>query len=164
MVVSVYQVCKQNASTVGDRTAFAQQLSLLRQNGKDCSPRKSFSDDLDKQLEEWTQHGYKILLTGDINKELGADVNGFACLSARWNLVDIIQHFHGIADEPPTYARGTRWLDYAFCTPNLLPSVTKCGILPYSEILDSDHRALYDNFDTKTFMGGNLASLPATPV
>jgi hypothetical protein len=29
VIVSVYQLCKQQASTVGDRTAFAQQLSLL---------------------------------------------------------------------------------------------------------------------------------------
>jgi hypothetical protein len=94
VVVSVYQVFNQQASTVGDRTAFAQQLSLLRQNGKDCSPQKSFLDDLDKQLEEWTEKGYKILLSADINKELGSDVNGFARLSASWKLVEIIQHFH----------------------------------------------------------------------
>jgi hypothetical protein len=117
VVVSIYQVCNQQASTVGDRTAFAQQLSLLRRNGKDCSPRKLFLDDLDKQLEEWTEKGYEILLSGGINEELGSDINGFACLSARWNLVEIIQHFHGVEDEPPTYARGSKRLDYAFCIP-----------------------------------------------
>jgi exonuclease III len=97
-------VCNQNANTVIDRMAFIQQLSLLRRNQKDCSPRKSFLDHLDKQLEEWSNKGYKILLLGDINKELGADVDGFARLSAGWNLVEIIQHFHGMNNEPPTYA------------------------------------------------------------
>jgi exonuclease III len=164
VVVSAYQVCNQQANQVGDRTAFAQQLSLLRRNGKDCSPRKSFFDDLDLQLEEWREKNYEIIISGDLNEELGADVHGFARLSAKWDLVEIIQHQHGTTDEPPTYARGTRRLDYAFCTPNLVSSITRCGILPYSEILDSDHRALYVDFNTSTLMGGDLASLSATPV
>lgn len=67
-------------------------------------------------------------------------------------------------DERLTYARGTKCLDYIFCTTNLLPSVTKCGILPYSEIFDSNHRSIYVNFNTNTLMGGDLACLSATPV
>jgi hypothetical protein len=121
ILVSAYQVCKQQANRVGARTAFAQQLSLLRRNGKDCSPRKSFFDDLDAKIEEWREKNYEIILSGDLNEELGTDVDGFARLSAKWDLVEIIQHHHGTTQEPPTYARGTRRLDYAFCTPNLLP-------------------------------------------
>jgi hypothetical protein len=55
VLVSAYHVCNQQANQVGDRTAFAQQISLLRQNGKNCSSHKSFFDDLDTQLEEWIQ-------------------------------------------------------------------------------------------------------------
>jgi exonuclease III len=164
IVVSVYQVCNQQANAVGDRTAFAQQLAILRENGSDSSPRKSFYDDMEKQLEDWIRKGYEIILSGDLNEELGTDIQGFARISAKFNLVEIIQHFHGSEGEPPTYARGTRRLDYIFCTPNLLASVKQCGILPYSEILDSDHRALYVDFDTTTLIGGDLASLSATPV
>jgi hypothetical protein len=51
-----------------------------------------------------------------------------------------------------------------FCTTNLLASITSCSILPYSEILDSDNRAIYVDFDTQTLMGGDLASLSATLV
>jgi hypothetical protein len=76
IMCSVYLVCNQQASTVRDRTAFAQQLLLLRRNGDDCSPQKLFFDNLDKQLEEWTNKGYEILLSGNINEELGADVKG----------------------------------------------------------------------------------------
>ena len=140
MIVSAYQVCNQQASTVGDRTAVAQQLSLLRRHGKDCSPRKSFFDDLDHQIEEWRDQGYEIILSGDLNEELGADIYGFVQISAKWDLVEIIQHYHGIAVEPPTYARGTKRLNYVFCTPNLLASVTRSGILPYSEVIESTHK------------------------
>ena len=94
VVASVYQVCNQQAQSAGARTAFARQLSILRRNGKDCSPRKSFFDDFDKQLEEWNNKGYEIIVSGDLNGQLGADIYGFARLSAKWNLVEIIQHFH----------------------------------------------------------------------
>ena len=164
VLVSAYQVCNQRANQVGDRTAFAQQLSLLRRNGKDCSPRKSFFDDLDTKIEEWREKEYEIILSGDLNEELGADVHGFARISAKHDLVEVIQHQHGTTDEPPTYARGSRRLDYVFCTPNLVPSIVSCGILPYSEIIDSDHRAIYVDFCTSTLIGGDLASLSATPV
>jgi hypothetical protein len=40
-------------------------------------------DNLDKQLEEWTNEGYTILLSGDLNEELGADLTGFARLSVK---------------------------------------------------------------------------------
>ncbi len=126
---------------------------MLRRNGKDCSPRKSFFDDLDSKIEEWREKNYEIILSGDLNEEVGTDVDGFTRLSAKWELVEIIQHHHGTTQEPPTYVRGTRRLDYAFCTPNLVPSITSCGILPYSKIIDSDHRAIYVDFSTSALMG-----------
>jgi hypothetical protein len=55
-------------------------------------------------------------------------------------------------------------LDYVFCTPNLISSVKRCGILLYSEIINSDHRAIYVDFHTQTLMGGDLALLSTTPV
>ena len=164
MIVSAYQVCNQQENSAGEKTAFAQQLSLLRRNGRDGSPRKAFFDDLDQQLNEWITKGYEIILSGDLNEQLGADIHGFAHISAKWDLVEVIQHYHGMTDEPPTYVRGIKRLDYVFCTPNLLSSVKRSGLLPYSEIIDSDHRVVYVDFDTQTLMGGDLAILSATPV
>lgn len=140
------------------------ELSLLRRNGQDCSPRKSFYEDLDKQLEEWIGKGYEIILSGDQTEQLRVDAQGFAQISAKWDLVEIIQHFHGVENKPPMYARGTRRLDYAFCTTNLLAIVISCGILPHSEILVSDHLAIFVDFNTTTLMGGDLANLSAKPV
>jgi hypothetical protein len=50
------------------------------------------------------------------------------------------------------------------CTPNLLASVIRCGILSYSKIMALDHRELYVDFSTSTLMGGDLAELSATPI
>jgi hypothetical protein len=103
-------------------------------------------------------------LSGALNEQLRADAQGFAQISAKWDLVEIIQHFHGVENKPPMYARGRRRLDYAFCTTNCLSSVTSCGILPYSKVLDLDHRAIFVDFDTTTLMGKDLVDLLATPV
>ncbi len=75
-----------------DRTTFAQQLSHLRRNSKDCSPRKSFFDDLDLQLEEWREKNYELIISGDLNEELGDDVHGFAGLSVKCDLFEFILH------------------------------------------------------------------------
>jgi hypothetical protein len=101
-----------------------------------------FFDDPDLHLEEWIGKGYGILLSRDLNEELGAGVHGFAR-----NLVKIIQHMHGVTVEPPTYAH------VVFCTPHLSSSVNKCGVLHYSKILNSDHQGIYVDFDTCTLMG-----------
>jgi hypothetical protein len=165
IILSAYQVCQQQEETAGDWTAFAQQLLILQQNGRDGSPRKAFLEDLDKQIKEWINQDYKIVLSGDFNEQLGAGIHGFTIISAKWVLVEVIQHFHGgLTDKPPTYAHGTKCLDYVFCTPNLISSVKRCGILLYSEIINSDHRAIYVDFHTQTLMGGDLALLSTTPV
>jgi hypothetical protein len=40
----------------------------------------------------------------------------------------------------------------------------KCGILPYSDIIDSYHHSLYVDFDTIKLFGGDPAELAPNPV
>jgi hypothetical protein len=87
-------------------------------------------------------------MAGNLNEELGSYLSGFSRISSKHNLVEIIQQTHGIDGKPPTYARGRRRLDYIFVTTGLSMSVIHCGILPYSDILNLDHRCLYAGFDT----------------
>jgi hypothetical protein len=123
-----------------------------------------FLKDFNKQVKEWIDKEYKIIISGDLNEELGADEQSFAGISAKHELVEIIQHCHGIKDEPPTYARGRKRLTYIFCTPGILLSVSKCGILPYSDVIDSDHCSLFVDFDTAKLFGGDPAELAPNPV
>jgi hypothetical protein len=113
---------------------------------------------------EWIQEGHELIIAGDINEELGNDISGFSRISAKHNLVELIQHNHGIEDEPPTYAHGSRRLDYVFVTPGLETSVKRCVILPYSDIIDLDHRCLYVDFNTTMLLGIDPAVLSPNPV
>jgi hypothetical protein len=63
-------------------------------------------------------------------------------------LTDVYRHRHGL-DEPATYKRGHRRLDYILCSSALLPAVTACGILPFQQLSSSDHQTVFVDFDTK---------------
>jgi hypothetical protein len=53
-------------------------------------------DDLNWQITTWLQDGHELIIAGDINKELGGDVTGFARISSKHDLVEIMQQMHGI--------------------------------------------------------------------
>jgi hypothetical protein len=142
VIASVYTVCLDHGNKIGDRTAQAQQV------GQDHSPRKAFLEDFDKQVKEWIAKDYEIIISGDLSEEIGADEQSFA----------------SIKDEPPTYARGRKRLDYMFCTPGIISSVSKCRILPDSDVIDSNHCGLFVDFDTAKLFGGNPAKLAPNPV
>jgi endonuclease/exonuclease/phosphatase family metal-dependent hydrolase len=63
---------------------------------------------------EWLQVGHEVVIAGDINKGPGNNISGFTRISAKHDLLEIIQHFHGIEGELSTYARGHQRLDYIF--------------------------------------------------
>jgi exonuclease III len=152
LLVTIYQVCDTHGQR-GSRTAHTQQVSLLVRQRQTVSPLRAFIADFQLQVTEWLQEGYELVIAGDINKELGNDINGFTSITSQHNLVEIIQHRHGIANEPPTYAHGQRRIDYIFVTPGLVSSIKRCGILPYSDVINSDHHCLFVDFDTNMLLG-----------
>jgi exonuclease III len=148
IMVTIYNVCNQQGNHGSNHMAHTQQLSLLLQQGRSAHPRKAFLDDFDHQVTDWIATGHELIIAGDINEELGNDISRFSRISAKHHLIEFIQHKHDIEGEPPTYARGSKHLDYIFVTIGLETSVRCCGILPYSDILNSDHHCLYMDFDT----------------
>jgi endonuclease/exonuclease/phosphatase family metal-dependent hydrolase len=62
-------------------------------------------------------------------------------------MIDPLVQRHGTEGEPPTYARGSKRIDYYLVSEHLSEYVTSCGILPLHNICFSDHRALYIDID-----------------
>jgi hypothetical protein len=98
----------QHGRNFGDRTAHVQQPGILAKHGCDQLPRKAFLEDFDVQVTEWKTADCKIIVNDDLNELLGANAQSFARISAKHNLTEVIQHFHGTNNEPPTYARGCK--------------------------------------------------------
>jgi hypothetical protein len=61
-VVTIYNVCNQQGTRSGHRTAHMQQLSLLIRQGRTVQPREAFLDDFDQQVKSWIEAGHELII------------------------------------------------------------------------------------------------------
>jgi hypothetical protein len=76
---------------------------------------------------------------------------GSVCASN--DLFDVISNFHGDSAEIPTYARGTKRLDYAVASASLRQLICACGYNLFNEHIHLDHRASFVDLRLKDFFG-----------
>ena len=157
--ITIYQVV--DSSTTGPFTAYQQQVSSLKLADRTITPRNAFIADFASYLRTLKSPDSAFIIMGDFNEVVGMNSAGFSKITAEFDLVDIMSHFHPIANEVPTYARGTKRLDYVFCTSNVLSSVTSCGIEPFNQNILSDHRGLFVDWDEASLFG--TATSPMAP-
>jgi hypothetical protein len=95
LITTVYQACKASISTIGSKTAYAQQWHLLRQAGNPKPDRrKSFIIDLDNFLSTHHAAGTEILLMGDFNETLGDSIQGLDAIINKYSLLDLLPYHH----------------------------------------------------------------------
>jgi hypothetical protein len=103
------------------------------------------------------------LVIGDFNERIGEDPRGISKLAAQFQLEDIMHRHHQHLNEPATYARGQKRIDYALGTKAIANAVVTCGYEPFNYRFHTDHRALFLDFDTQKLFGTptqNLAPFP----
>jgi hypothetical protein len=160
IVITAYCVCEANISTIGASTAYHQQWHLIRHKGDpNPQPRKQLITDLITEIQKWQRSGADIILGGDFNEKLGDSPEGLARLITKCELVDPHAANHGTAQEPSTYSRGTKRLDYVFISPRVLPFIQHCGIDPFHQIIFTDHRGMFLDVDIKGLLGGEMAQI-----
>ena len=158
-IICCYQVCKQHTSSAGPKTAFSQQWSLLKRQGQaHPNPRKQFIEDLDQLLLDLTNHGNTIILAGDFNATIGDEPHGIDRIVSKYNLVDTIQYLHG-PHACATYSRGSKCIDYVFCSSSFLPAIQRGAILPFHSIISSDHRPIFLDININQAFQAPLTSL-----
>ena len=93
-LISAYQVCEQSIVTnsrIKTLTATAQQVSILRQQGRyDTTPREAFVKDLTKFIHKKREEGSGILLMGDFNEALDVTYDGMTKMCSKLGLEDIM--------------------------------------------------------------------------
>jgi endonuclease/exonuclease/phosphatase family metal-dependent hydrolase len=142
-IIVAYQAV-QDSGNYGATTFYEQQRTLLRQAGiSNPSPRKIFIQDLTSHVQQLRQQNCDIILMGDFNEEVGSKPNGMQSVLEAGHLTDCHVHRHGLATETPTYARGSRRVDYVFLSQRLLPHLAHCGTEPFNHRIFSDHRGLF---------------------
>ena len=97
-------------------------------------PHPNLRKDCDRllytQLRNWLDQDFEIILMIDANEPTKILPKGFSGLMNSLNLHNAFLHLH--PNNPPfsTYKRGTKRIDFAFLSPNLLPHLRYCGYLP----------------------------------
>ena len=131
-----------------------QQIRLLKQQGAtNPNPRQQVLDDLEILQLQWKGDNDDIILMMDANNNLleGA----LKKVLHKHKLSDAMGSLHG-HDQPPTYSRGTRIIDYIFCSERLINSIVNGGINPYNDVIPSDHRALFIDINVNQVLKGNI--------
>ena len=99
----------------------------------------------------------------DANEPMGKDKNGVSTIASDCNLIDVHASKHNETLTKATYARGTKKIDYMLITPELLPLVKRCGMLPFYTGIHTDHRGLFIDIDAKALFNGKIADLSSQP-
>jgi exonuclease III len=157
-IISVYQVVTDKLQ-IGASTAAAQQRTLLIQsNDPICAPRKAFKRDLKAFATECLTAGQEILIVGDSNEVLGAEIDGMSKIAADLNLIDVMKYRHQDSF-PATYSRGKSRLDYGLATQHIANTMTRCGYEAFKARFSTDHRAYYFDFHTDQLFGSTTQVL-----
>ena len=161
-IICCYQVCNHTIQTAGPKTAYAQQWSILRNQGVIAPrPRNQFLHDLDHLIHQLTQNGNQIILAGDFNDDF-SDPNGIQRLAIKYSLIDSVEYLHG-PYSCTSYARGTKCLDYILLSQSLAPSLRQAGLPAFNTIINSDHRPVYIDIDPSIAFGNQPSSLITPP-
>eukprot|EP00980_Cylindrotheca_fusiformis_P031801 scaffold26994_cov313-Cylindrotheca_fusiformis.AAC.1 len=75
-----------------------------------------------------------------------------ASICSRHQLVDAVTSRHPHACNTPTYSRGTKRLDYALLSPDLLPFLQASGLNQFNEVSTSDHRAIFLDLERSSLL------------
>jgi hypothetical protein len=161
-IISVYQVVEKFTKDKGSFTTAAQQRSLPFQYNKISLPRstgfhfKGIFETSSHQLKD--QHN-EILVIGDFNERLGDNLNGTAQLAAEFSLTDILWIQHPHLQDPATYIRGKKRLDFALGSQIVAQAGQECRFEQFNYRFHTDHRAMFIDFDTKALFGSATQQL-----
>jgi hypothetical protein len=168
-VVTAYRVCQNSDSGVpGPLTAFTQQRTILRATHANPNPKIIWDEHFRKQLQQWRDMDYDIIVMMDANDSLHASSK--LTLYKTLQEFDLVDAFHATHPDPPpsptndpiiTYQRGSKRLDYILVSRRLRPSIAKCGYLPFSQCIQSDHRGIFMDLDKTNLFGNHQPILPA---
>jgi hypothetical protein len=159
-IVTVYQ----SVPSDGIHSTFRQQQSRLLDIGyQNPNPQRQLLDDLQVQVQSWNSRGDITLILIDANDNIYTKDSFLPTFLAKTNLTSLIPNSF---DHPPTYARGSKCIDYIFGTTSLLQHVVAGGINAFYEppYIHSDHRGLFVDLNELDIFGATLNTIiPPTP-
>jgi hypothetical protein len=146
-IITAYRPCKPNSTTTisTSSSTYKQQIIMLTEEGfSHPDPRKIFIDDMIQIINEQDKdnRNYTILML-DANENINDSEGGLSKLIQSTKLVDTFSHFGHEECKIPTYARGTKKIDYILTSASLIKYISNLGCLPFYMYNNSDHRGMF---------------------
>lgn len=118
--------------------------------------KKQFCKDFQETIAKLQQQGHLIILGGDFNEALNIPNLGMLQVTTNCNLVDPwIQRLPDWG-ECATQISGTKRINFALISPQLILAVVTIGYLPYkATFMNSDHCCVVINFNTSMMFDDN---------
>jgi hypothetical protein len=158
-VYTVYRVCHGTIATAGPNTAFSQLWHLAdNRNLPNNDPRQLVLDNLSESIKQITAATSLVIVMMDANSTLSQKEGPLTRWLRQVHLIDPLTAKHGFEGQPRTFEQGSARIDYIFISPDLLEYVSRCGILPINDLIDSDHRAVYIDIDLGKFLKGQASA------
>jgi hypothetical protein len=158
-IITVYQCVPHNPGRGHTKTVYAQQWAALRALDRQIDPRKAFIADLKTHISKLHQNKETIILGGDFNEILGADDDGLLLVLRAGDLVNTIHMSHPTEVDVPTYKRGCNRIDFIFISRHAAAAVLACGAEPFGARIQSDHRGLFLDLDSRALFGRLLSPM-----
>jgi hypothetical protein len=146
-VITAYRPCKQSNIFIKSTssTTYRQQIIMLTEEGfVNPEPRKVFIEDIINIIQEHNNDANNhIILMLDANENINDSEGNISHLLKETKLIDVFSHISKEECNIPTYARGSKKIDYILTTTSLLPYINNVGCLPFYMYNNSDHRGLF---------------------
>ena len=139
-------------------TVYDQHDRYLRTMNIHLTPRELFDKDIRKEIMDHIQLKNVILmLDGNEDMENGPFNDMMNGVGMRNGIQTRIRQ-----PMPPTHHRGSRPISAIYCSRNLV--VTRAGILPIGVGVRGDHKNMYIDIQTKSFLGGKMYKVVPPPM
>ena len=155
LVITAYRVCQDMKDNPGPNTACMQQYTALLKDGvKKPNPRKEMLKALSELIAEKRALNFQPILMLDANGSIFTDTD-FRNFLTNNRLVD--PYYMKFNENPRTYVRGSKRLDYIVMDDSLVPSIERIGMLGSHEgVPSADHSYLYVDFREKDLFRGRV--------
>jgi hypothetical protein len=144
--ITAYRVIDQPITTKNTLASNPQQHNILITRKIDnVKPRRQFIDNFIHQFKDLCNNNNDyFILTIDANETMDDnEPHGIQHIINTLNLKNMYQTIHQDFEQFPTHQNGSKTIDFALCSPNIIPYITQIGYIPFHEIFDSDHRGIF---------------------
>eukprot|EP00957_Ditylum_brightwellii_P132432 10098632-Ditylum_brightwellii.AAC.1 len=102
----------------------------------------------------------EVMLLVDANSGLGD--KDFAPFIAEVGLWNIIRGRHGI-NSPNTHVDGSKAIDFIFCSPGIIETVKRSGMLHFHDGIHSDHQGQFCDVNILHLLRGKIYNILSKP-